>query len=320
MKWFDCRQALKVSRSFTNRRYACPVNVRFIQSKSMQEREILARYQAKLEEKARAEGLKNTTELKEKMKDEIDRKKKLLNKIDPLKELEDYERAEKLRAALEGKKGPKKDLGAIDPSSPEKPFKTLNSYVRVDKVKDLPADQISLIWRARFQMKERSLCAVVPGQSFDRLYKNARKYPTFVLPLLRDDAQVEQSDNSQPPMEMHFVQWAFVGPSTTHVLITSLAEYKLHKEYARPHTTIAFHSELKDSKDIVLMSGQVDKDAAVSLQDAQLLLLNLQRFYGGLGEESEISKERLRLVEQFNTGSANFDMEKFMQLAQSLEN
>lgn len=306
------------------RQYAKPVDVRFIQSEAQQQKEVMARYKSKLEKKAKAEGLKNSEELKAKLKDKIDQRKKAFSKVDPLKELENIEKAQKLKDVLEGKKGTKKDLGAIDPATPKKAYKTLNSYVKLDMFEKLPASQINLIWRARFQTKERSLCAIIEADTFDRMFKHAVKNPRFILPLPKLDAKVDESNKKEAdvpsPSEMHFIQWAPVGKDTTHLMITSLAEFKMHKEFARPHTTIEFHSELKDSKGVVLMNGQIDKDAAVSLKDAKLLLLNLQRFYGGMGETSPASKERIKLVEQFNQGSTNFDVKKFLKLAQTMEN
>lgn len=64
-------------------------------------------------------------------------------------------------------------------------------------------------------------------------------------------------------------------------MLTSLAEYKLHKEYAKPHTTLMFHQELVADTGIVLMNGRVEEDVPLSMDEAQLLLLNVQRFYGG---------------------------------------
>lgn len=305
---------------FQYRRYASPVNVRFIQSKSTKE-EILARYKEKLVEKAHAEGVKGIEELKDKFKEKLDAVKKDLSKVDPLKELDNYEKAQRLQAALDNKKGTKKDLGTVKKTSPKVPFKTLESYVKADKFTELDQKQIELIWRARFIGKDRALCACVPADTFDRMYKNARKWPRFVLPVPHDEADVAgSSSDGKSPVEMHFVQWSFVGPQTTHVMVTSLAEYQMHKEYARPHTTVAFHEELEKAKGLVLMNGQVDPDAAISMHDVKLLLMNLQRFYGGLGEDTPVSKERLEMVRQFNEGSKEFNLEKLIESAGSLEN
>ncbi|KAG7903301.1 hypothetical protein KL935_000833 [Ogataea polymorpha] len=288
--------------------------VRFVASKAI-EKDVAARYKEKLDRKARELGAANAEQLKEKLKDEIEKKKLEMNKIDPLKELEAFEKAQqnKVRKNV-------KERSPIDPSTPKDPYKTLNSYLDLEKIKGLKTNEIEFLWRMRFQKGENTLSAVVPTSTFDRLFNNAIKNPTFVLPLPREDAQAESEDKGNP-VEIHFVQWNFVGPNTTHVLITSLAEYKLHQEYARPHTTVMFHQELKEDKGIVMMNGQVEKDASVTLQEAQLLLLNVQRFYGGLAETtSESNQKRLELLRKFNSGDPAFSMEELIELAERMEN
>ncbi|KAG7701268.1 hypothetical protein KL915_000299 [Ogataea haglerorum] len=288
--------------------------VRFVASKAI-ERDVIARYKEKLDQKARELGAANAEQLKENLKDEIEKKKLEMNKIDPLKELEAFEKAQQNTVRKKAE-----ERSPIDPSTPKDPYKTLNSYLDLEKIKGLKADEIEFLWRLRFQKGENTLSAVVPSNTFERLFNNAVKNPTFVLPLPREKAQVEGEGKSDP-VEIHFVQWSFVGPHTTHVLITSLAEYKLHKEYARPHTTVMFHHELKDDKRIVMMNGQVEKDSSVTLQEAQLLLLNVQRFYGGLAETtSESSQKRLELLRKFNSGDPTFSMNELIELAQSMEN
>ena len=115
---------------------------------------------------------------------------------------------------------------------------------------------------------------------------------------------------------MHFVQWSFAGPQTTHCMLTTLAEYKLHKEYAKPHTTLMFHQELVNSKNLVLMNGQVEEEAALSMDDAQLLVLNVQRFYGAVGDEALI-KRKHELLRAFTT-SENFDVDTLIEEATSV--
>lgn len=303
-------------------RTASVTNVRFIQSKRRIEKQVQERYKAKLEARAKQKGLDSAERLMEEMKDTIKETKKQLNFIDPLKELEDYEQAMNLKDSLSGKK---KMLDPIHPGTPKKPYKTLESYLVLEKIKELNVQQIEFLWRAKFQADPQSLVAVVPKDTFDVMYKNARANPTFVLPLPKADAQLDEADMApgdanSTPMEVHFVQWSFVGPKTTHCMITTLMEYKLHKEYARPHTTISFHQELEDDKGIVLMSGHVDKDAAITLAESHILLLNLQRFYGAFRTNSDTEHQRIKLLQAFNSGSPGFSMEKCIELSQSLEN
>lgn len=308
-------------------RTASVTNVRFIQSKPVIDRQIQDRYRGKLEARAKQKGLESASELMSEMKETIEETKKQLNMIDPLKELEDYEQAMNLKESLEGKKNKNNKMDPIHPDTPKEPFKTLESYLVLDKIKELDAQQIEFLWRAKFQSNPQSLTAVIPNETFDAMYKIARRNPTFVLPLPKENAQLDESDipqdgsdSNSTPMEIHFVEWSFVGPYTTHCMITTLMEYKLHKEYARPHTTISFHQELSKDKNIVLMNGQVEKDSSMTLAESQILLLNLQRFYGAFRSNSEIEKERLKLLEAFNHGSSIFSMDECIRLSQSLEN
>ncbi|CCH44463.1 hypothetical protein BN7_4027 [Wickerhamomyces ciferrii] len=253
-------------------------------------------------------GASNVDELKEKLKDELEKTRKELNKIDPLKELEEYERKQAIEAQ-EKKAHENKLRKGRDPTAPEKPYKTLSSFVDVEKISELPLKELEYIWRARFAKHDNALISLVPGEVFDKLYKNARENPTFVLPLPREGEG----------FDLHYIQWQFVGPNTVHCMFTTLMEFKVHKEFARPHTSIIFHTELKDDKDVVLMNGTVEKDAAVKLPESQLLLLNVQRFYGVLAE-TEASKRRLQLLKDFTSGSSNFTVEALLAEAQSLEN
>lgn len=300
-------RTLKLSNSY---RYAfssvlIPFHVRLYASKPLVSS--VDRYREKLEQKARELGVKSIDELKERLRDEIESKKKQLNVVDPLKELDEYERLQaakkqKLRLETASTRGP------IDSATPKTPYKTLDSFVDVAKLSALPEKEIALVWRARFENKPTALHATVSSTQFSNIFATAFKNPSFILPLPRGD----------DGYEMHFVQWAFVGPQTTHCMLTSLAEYKLHKEFAKPHTTLMFHQELALDKGLILMNGQVEDDVPLSMDEAQLLVLNVQRFYGGLSE-SESSKRKLELLRLFTSGQESFDMQKLIEEAASFD-
>mmetsp|Transcript_1054 Transcript_1054/g.1162 ORF Transcript_1054/g.1162 Transcript_1054/m.1162 type:complete len:303 (-) Transcript_1054:1364-2272(-) len=268
---------------------------------------VLQRYKDKLNERANALGLKDVDELKDKLKDDIEKKKKEFSAVDPLKELEEYER----RQALEIQKNNDKTIkvrSPIDKNTPQAPYKVLNSYVDVEKVKDLPLKELEFIWRARFQNTERTMVAVLNNLQFASMYANAFKNPSFILPLPKNE----------DGYEMHFVQWSFVGPRTTHCMLTTVAEYKLHKEYAKPHTTLMFHQDLSETKDVVLMNGQVEKESSLTMDEAQLLVLNVQRFYGGITSAKGNGK-KLELLRDFTSGNADFNMDELIAEAASID-
>lgn len=293
------------------------------------------KYQDKLLKRARAQGLNSIEELKASLADEIAAKKREFNKIDPLRDLEQHMSMSGQHSGQHsgGKShngsGSASGSAAGSTSTPirkpvrpvtEKPYKSLDDYMKLDKIKDLSRQEVEFLWRAKWAKRDDSLVAVVPFlETFQNMYKHAVRNPLFVLPLPRP-GQEASADNKTVPVELQYVQWQFVGPHTIHCIMTSLAEYKLRQEFATPHTTIQFHLDLAHDKDVVLMNGHIEQDSNVSLQDAQLLLLNVQRFYGAMGTHSAIAKQRLKLLEDFNQGSADFDIDKLISLSQSMEN
>lgn len=268
---------------------------------------VLKRYQDKLNERASALGLKDVKELQDKLKDEIEKKKKEFSSVDPLKELEEYERkqAEEIQ---KDRDNTIKVRSPIDKNAPKEPYKVLSSYLDVEKVKGLPPKELEYIWRARFQNNERSMVGIIGNLQFATMYANAFKNPSFILPLPK----------SEEGYEMHFVQWSFVGPKTTHCMLTTVAEYKLHKEYAKPHTTLMFHQDLSGTNDVVLMNGQVEKESSLTMDEAQLLVLNVQRFYGGT-ENTKANEKRLELLRDFTRGKDDFNMDELIAEAASIE-
>ena len=277
------------------------------------------KYRKRLLEEAHKQGFNSIEELKNHLKNTIESKKREFNKIDPLKELEDYEQRTQM-ANNNSKNVMTKSRSPLDPNAPKVPFKTLNSFLDVTKLEDLSKQEVEFLWRARWAQKDNTLCAVIPVAIYDKMMANAKNNPVFVLPLPRQVQPEESKSNEEQGMELHYIQWQFVGPQTTHCMMTSLAEYKLHQEFARPHTTFQFHSDLVKDKGIVFMNGHVEPDTNVKVQDAQLLLLNVQRFYGAMGEETPVAKQRVQLLRDFSKGSPQFTVEKLISLSQSMEN
>jgi ATP synthase F1 complex assembly factor 1 len=91
-----------------------------------------------------------------------------------------------------------------------------------------------------------------------------------------------------------------------------LAEYKLQGEQARPYLVITHYPDLIESKQIVLMRGElgdVDKQEGPSLittEDARLLIYMLQDFYVTGPQDKQ------KLVEQFHRQPATFKFEELI--------
>lgn len=76
-----------------------------------------------------------------------------------------------------------------------------------------------------------------------------------------------------------------------------------------------FHQDLAQEKGVVLMNGHCETESLLSMDEAQLLVLNVQRFYGGLGKH-ELA---LALLRDFTSGSEKFDMDKLIAEATSFQ-
>lgn len=179
------------------------------------------------------------------------------------------------------------------------PVKTLSSYIDIEKTAALPHKEIEAIWRLRHVKDPQSLCAVVTSDVFERIAQTAKQHPQFILPIPRDEGA-----------EIHFMQWTFPSPTTTTVLFTHLAEFKLRGEFAQPHTTVTHHTDLQQSNGLVLMEGRVMEGRGISLDEAKWLLFCLQKFYG--------QANRQKLVKQFTDGDENFKVEELLEEAERM--
>jgi ATP synthase mitochondrial F1 complex assembly factor 1 len=274
---------------------------------------ITERYRAKLEEVAKQKGVKSIDELKEVYKDKI----KEVAKAAELPSLmpKDASTVEEVVAPLTKADGKKVDVDSAPKKTRKYPppppgIKGLDSFIDVDRFALHPAEEIELLWRARFIQNESSLCATVPSATYDSMVKLAKKHPMFLLPLPRSNEEGESQGT-----ELHLMQWAFPHPGISTIVFTSLLEYKLRGEYAQPHTTVLHYEDFKDDKGVVLLQGSVMDDKAIKVDDAKLLLMFMQRFYTANGD-SELAKRRLELLEKFTKGDGSFDVSQLIEQAE----
>ncbi|XBW38424.1 hypothetical protein QEN19_004012 [Hanseniaspora menglaensis] len=292
-------------------------NIRFISTnKSVEEI-----YKEKLLQKAKDQGFKTIEELKEHLKEDLDKKKIEFSKIDPLEAIKKYQDQQATEETEDMNKPTSKTLGPVNTPKQETPYKTLSSYVEIEKFMELSPQEIEYIWRARFSsanMAENHLHSVLNKDTWNKLFTTAKENPIFVLPLPRDITPEQRADGQiEKGSELFYVQWLFPDSNTTHVIITSLIEYQLHKEFAKPYLTISFFTDLMARKQVALMMGQLDLESSLSLSDCTLLLLNLQRFYGVIG--GKLADERIKILQSFNKGDVSFDVNKLVELSESVE-
>ncbi|CAK7237329.1 hypothetical protein SBRCBS47491_009939 [Sporothrix bragantina] len=222
---------------------------------------------------------------------------------------------------------PSSSSSSSSSSSTPSGVRPLSSLLDLDKVRTLPTEELSAIWRLRFANDPLSLCAVIPAQTYAAMEAAARARPQFVLPV----------PHPEQGAEIHFLQWTFdtqgdhagATPSST-VLFTQLAEYKVRGEFAQPHTTVTHYTDLAADCGVVLMQGQVDDGRGVTADHAQWLVMCLQRFYGAWaipgspaadqqnGSVDEGARARRLLLQWFAAGDPQFSIERLMEEVEKL--
>ncbi|RPD81606.1 ATP11-domain-containing protein [Lentinus tigrinus ALCF2SS1-7] len=235
------------------------------------------------------------------------------------------------------------------PRKDSSPVKPLSSIINFDKLLETPhtPEQISLLWRAYHESRSGGtgrgyLCATVPVETYQKMMDVATKYPTFVLPVPRENAQVESGSN-EPAYEFYLMEWGFHGsppeptttndlfssfkasssnPQTSTILFTPLQEYKLRQSFATPYLVLTHYTDLVKTHGLVLLRGEITPSGAsaaagtsedgarfmMSQQDAQLLAIHVQRFY--LWNEG--SDERAVLLKAFHERPSDFKWEDLL--------
>lgn len=314
--------SLRAPRSLVQRRWAQVHDVRFLAT-TQPPQTVYEKYRAKLDQKAKQEGLGNIEELKAVYADKINeqRKKEAVNPPGPfIPQAPDTPVSQPNGGPLPTNSIPEaaRDVPRIPPTGADKPaIKTLNDIINLDKARELPDKELAAIWRLRHAGSPFNICAIIPASTYRAMEQIAREKPQFVLPVPHESQGAE----------IHFLQWTFDAASkTSTVLFTQLAEYKNRGEFAQPHTTITHHLDLADDRSLVLMQGQLVEDRGIKPDEARWLVMCLQKFYGGWeaseaaleGERKERTVERRKLLEWFANGDSRFSVEKLLEEAERM--
>lgn len=321
--------APRTLRASNQRRWAQVHDVRFLAT-TQAPRNVIEKYREKLDSKAREEGHGgDIAKLKEAYKDKIELLRRTASVVIPTvappppppppppspafsssATASTTPTSSSTSSATTTQAPPKRKAETESPSG----IKPLSSILDIEKVRELPENELGAIWRFHHAAKPNSLCAVIPSETFSQIEEQARKFPQFVLPV----------PHPEQGAEMHFLQWTWDrATKSSTVLFTQLAEYKLRGEFAQPHTTVTHYGDLAGDKGLVLMQGQVLEDRGVKMDDARWLVMCLQRFYGGWdGAGGEIARERAeerrKLLEWFGRGDGRFSVEKLLEEAERM--
>ncbi|KAK9727369.1 hypothetical protein K7432_001902 [Basidiobolus ranarum] len=250
------------------------------------------KYAEKLKLKAEKEGLKTVTELKEKVLKPVKPAPSVSSKTSTA--TKSVANSVSGEAEKPSSSSPRGNSNNGLPSD----VKSLENILKMDKILQEDAEVIGKIWTEYHASKENALSAVIPAETYDRLFERSKKYPLFVLPVPREEGA-----------EMYLLQFAY-----HQCYFTSLLEYKTHGENARPYLTLTHYTDLKESKGVVLMHGEIsDEPRILSPQDAQFLVYGLQQFY------ITGSERKQKMVEDFHHNPQAFDVKQLIEELEKFE-
>jgi len=139
--------------------------------------------------------------------------------------------------------------------------KKLDDVIKLELLSDKTAEEIGLIWTEHYKDKD-SVAAVIPKDTYDTMQERFKEFSTFLFPLPRDKGY-------------EFVMVQFSG-NEAH--FTTLINFQAYKENAPECLSLVHYQELKETKGIVLMAGEYDKNV-LTCQEAQCLANQVEMYY-----------------------------------------
>jgi len=257
-----------------------------------------SKYAAKLKEVAEKKGAGTVQELKKQMKVEADRIRIERNKA---AETAAKDRANRLKvdgAAKPTQSTTSKRSASQIAAQAKRPYDSsapsLDKIVKLELLEKENTETVRKIW-TEYHADKDCITAIIPAPVYGTLYQNSLKYPMFVVPLPRDEG-----------VEFFLLQFNY-----HQAMFTSLLEFKTKGEEARPYLTITHFPELIETKDIVLMKGEITDVKVLATANAQYLAFALQQFYVTGGDSKR------QLLETFHTKPQEFD---YNQVIKEMEN
>merc|ERR1719167_430415 len=160
--------------------------------------------------------------------------------------------------------------------------KSLDKIMKTELLQDKTAEEITQIWTKHFAEQDK-ICAVIPRDTYKAMQHRFQQFNTFLFPVPRKNGY-------------EFVVVQFQGDEAH---FTTLINYQAHKENAPECLSLMHYTELAESKGLVLMVGEFDKDS-LSVMEAKCLADQVELYY------SRPSATKLQLMQRFHSEPAMF--------------
>ncbi|KAL7089086.1 hypothetical protein ACP275_13G166700 [Erythranthe tilingii] len=160
--------------------------------------------------------------------------------------------------------------------------KALESIIDVARAKTKSPEELADIWDD-FHLGRGHIGLSMKAKLYYLLDQRTADCRYFVIPLWKGSGYTTM----------------FVQVQMPHILFTGLEDYKARGTQASPYMTATFYKEFADSKDMVLIRGDIVLTSKLSDAEAKWLLETAQSFY--------LNDVRYKLVERFNKQTRDFE-------------
>ncbi|XP_058752760.1 uncharacterized protein LOC131625937 [Vicia villosa] len=166
--------------------------------------------------------------------------------------------------------------------------KPLDSIVDIHRLKDRYPDDIASIWDD-YHIGRGHIGATMKAKLYHLLEHRAKECRYFVIPLWRGSGYTTM----------------FIQVQTPYMLFTGLEDYKARGTQASPYFSVCFYTEFAESKDLVLIRGDIVFTSKLTDSEAKWLMETAQSFY--------LNDVRYKLVERFNKDTREFEFKDVLQ-------
>ncbi|KAK4348082.1 hypothetical protein RND71_034421 [Anisodus tanguticus] len=166
--------------------------------------------------------------------------------------------------------------------------KSLDSIIDMERAKDKSAEELTDIWDD-YHLGRGHIAASMKAKLYKLLEQRASSCRYFVIPLWKGSGYTTM----------------FVQVQAPHILITGLEDYKARGTQAAPYFTVTYYTEFAESKDLVLVRGDIVFTSKLTDSEAKWLLDTAQSFY--------LNDVRYKLVERFNRETREFEFKDVLQ-------
>ncbi|XP_008784439.2 uncharacterized protein LOC103703378 [Phoenix dactylifera] len=166
--------------------------------------------------------------------------------------------------------------------------KPLDSIIDIERAKTRSPEDLISIWDD-YHLGRGHVGASMKAKLYHLMEQRSITCRHFVIPLWRGSGYTNM----------------FVQVQMPHILFTSLEDYKARGTQASPYFTVTHYTEFAESKDVVLIRGDVVFTSKLSDSEARWLLETAQSFY--------LNDVRYKLVERFNKETHEFEFKDVLQ-------